>query len=162
MQPFQELYLSRIKPQNAYSDETSLYIKTGKQQRKYKLSLCSVADVYYFSKIFSDKNNCEPQFTVDIFKDDWSNRDNNYLWMTLSYCDVLQFDILNSDDLVRKIRNKYNGFPFIGTLCNQKFKKIYKLLRKSKYIKKVNPNIKRLSYIATKEISNKIIKKFDI
>ena len=162
MQPFQELYLARVIPQNAYSDETSLYVKTSEQQRKYKLSLCRVADVYYFSKIFSDKKNCDPQFTIDILKNEWLHRNDNYLWMNFSYCDVLQFDILNVDDLFRKIRNKYNGFPLIGRLCDQKFKKIFKLLKKSKYIKRVNSDLKSLSNLIIKEISKKVIKEFNI
>lgn len=162
MLSYQEYLIERIKPQNAYRDETSLYKKIGYQQRKFKLLLCKVAEVYYFNLIFSDRNNCSNYFTVDILKEDWLSRDENYLWMDISYCDVLQIDILSTNDLIRKISNKFNKFSLIGILNNQKFKKVYKLLKKYKYIKRKNPDIGELSYIVTRKMANTFIKKYNI
>lgn len=160
MQRSEELFLTKVKPQNAFCDESSFY--KGKTKRKFKLALCNISDVYYFNIINSDRDKCDCFFTVDILKEDWLFRDDKYLWLDCSYCDVLRYDILNASDLVRKIRNKYNKFSLIGRLCEKKFNKILKLIKKSKYMKRTNSDIKKLSNIVTREIAKMKIKELKL
>jgi hypothetical protein len=153
MQLSDDILLSKIITGNAYNDNISLEEKTGKTQSKYKLHLCEVAGVYFFNKITKNKKFCYRKFTVELCGDDWIDRDDRYLYLDISYCDATKYDFLNREEILIKIRNKKNGFIFIGTLCQTKFKKILKLIKQCKYAKSIDVSTSETAEIITNEIS---------
>ena len=152
------ILIGKIQIQNAYCDSISLEKKTGKKQFKYKLVLCKTLNIFYFSKLTTNEKSCDRRFTTKIFKEDWEDIDRNYLYADCSFCDVSKFEVLNELEILKKIKDTDNGFPFIGKLCNSCFKKVLELIEEIPLHKNMDIETSQNAEVVTDEIANLKIK----
>lgn len=113
--------LLKINPKSLYLDKKSKELSTGKIKRKYKLAGNMILDEYFFNFLTRQSSACIRRFTLCIEPKDWENETTeSRLGGQNSYCDVSKFELINKNDLLAKIRDKGNGFPFIARLCEEK------------------------------------------
>ena len=126
------ILIGKIQIQNAYSDNISFEKKTGKKHTKYKLALCKILDVFFFSKLTTNEKSCDQRFTVKIFKKDWDDWDDSYLYAESSFCDVTKFDVLNEVEILIRTEDGNN----IAEVCeNIESHKIGRFTRALRWLK---------------------------
>jgi len=138
-----DILLRKIKKAHTYFDKRSKEKATGLINEKYKLSGNVLLEIYTFFVLTTDKDACKRLLTLCIHQEDWEQKNPNYLNDEYSYCDITKYDVLNKDIILKKMRDRRNGFIFVAKLCNSKFKKLEKLYN----------NIRKYSQYVGKRIS---------
>lgn len=122
------ILLSKITPKHLYLDKKSKEFSTNVTKRKYKLAGNQILDQYFFNILTRNSSACKTQFTLCIEPKDWQNKvSGSYLGNQNSYCDLTKFELLSKSDLISKMRDRDNGFPFVAKLCQQKCKEFENL-----------------------------------
>ena len=143
-----DILLSKIVPKHLYLDKKSKESSTNIIKGKYKLAGNQILDQYFFNILTRKALACKTHFTICIERKDWENRvSKSYPSSENSYCDITKYELISKIDLIRKIKDKNNGFPFIAKLCEQKCRELENL----------KSGIGKCPYIssATKDIINR-------
>jgi hypothetical protein len=154
------LHLSKITKKHLYFDKKSKESTTEKINKKYKLAGNSVLGQYFFNILTKSLAACKPGLTLCIKRTDWENKIKGpYLTKPASYCDLTKYEWLDESVLLKKIKDRQNGFPCIAKLCEAKYKELQKLRKrmgKYPHITKETRNIVKRGL--TDNIDNLIIK----
>jgi hypothetical protein len=132
--------LGRIKNKHLYRDNRSIELTTLKQKPKNKLAgNKTILENYFFTILTKTLSACKHRLTLTIEQSDWENKVDNdeYLRLKYSYCDLTKFEIIERNDLLNKMRDKDNGFPYVARLGNSKHQKLQNLRKRMHYM----PNI---------------------
>ena len=116
---------------HVYCDERSIESGTKVIKRKYKI-FCNPIDAwdqYAFVITFGQKESTNENHTFIVKESDWEYKVNQFEGRKPylhgdSYCDVSKIDILTSDQIFYKIREKDNQFLCIAKLCGHHQKEI--------------------------------------
>lgn len=131
-----EVLLSKIAKRGLYYDKKSKEETTGVIKPKYKLAGNNIPAIeqYFFHVLATTLSVCKASVTLRIRQQDWEERvKGSYLPKDISYCDLTKFEIMDGLELLEKIKDKKNGFPYVAKLCSSKYEKLKKLGKKMKY-----------------------------
>lgn len=118
----------RIIKQHLYFDKKSLEEWTNTVKPKYKLAGNEILSQYFFNILTKDSSTCKTKCTLMIEQKDWENQVSGpYLTEKQSFCDLSKFEILGKKELVQKIRDGNNGFPYIARLRDAKYEELQSL-----------------------------------
>jgi hypothetical protein len=123
-----DVLLGKIETQKAYYDYKSLEKFTGKIGRKYKLagkifSLPPVLTLYPFFVLTTNKEACQKELTVCVQVSDWEDRQVGHLERE-SFMDIKKVDTLDKDEILSKLNDSENGFPYVARLSDNKFNEL--------------------------------------
>ena len=127
-----ELLLARIVKSHLYKDKRSLEKTTKRIRPKYKLARGIILEKYLFNLLTRTESACNRRLTLIIGKEDWENVTKEYPKKECSYCDITKCDILERDELLKKMRDKKNRFPYVAKLCDTKCKELENLWKKGR------------------------------
>lgn len=165
MDRYDKQSLSNIQKYFAYFDSKSLEKSTLKINGKYKLAgkpLQSL-NLYPFFVLTKTKETCFSYLRLCIEKKDWINRKPKYLEEDKSYTDLKnRVETLSAEELLKKIRDKENGFIVVAQLCKGKCTELQELMtRVFKSKKQISKESKRILAL-TLESSDEILKKLGL
>lgn len=128
----EKLLLAKIETQNAYFDKKSKEESTNMIKRKYKLTgnIFPAFNIYTFFVLTSNKDSCQRFLTIEIYCQDWEDREAKHLTASVSYIDIKRVEVMGKIDLLNKKRDIENGFLYVGRLSNEKYKKLQELRSK--------------------------------
>lgn len=139
-----DLLLGKIKKKHLYRDHKSKEVTTSKQKPKYKLAgnKNEILGNYFFTILTKESAACKRQLTVKIAQNDWEAKIDNeeYLRLEYSYCDITKYEIIERDELLSKMRDKDNGFPYVARLCESKHKEMQKLRKRMHCLPYIQPS----------------------
>lgn len=122
--------LQKIIKQNLYCDKKSKDPFINNQEGpKYKLAGNCLLEHYFFHVLTRRKGACKQLCTLTIQLQDWKNRVQSLKMADIGYCDLTKFDRIERTLLLKKIKDKENGFPYVAKLSDQKYKELIKLKR---------------------------------
>ena len=140
-----EVYLSKIVKRSLYCDKESKELITLKKKPKYKLAGNPILEKYFFHVLTTTKDACKKAVTLIINREDWEERAiDQYLPKETGYCDLRKYEIMDRSELLGKMKDKKNGFPYVAKLCIAKYDKLQKLKEKMKYNTLIPNEIKRI------------------
>ena len=61
---------------------------------------------------------------------DWENRNKCFQLADIGYCDLTKFEWIKRVLLLKKIKDKDNGFPYVAKLSDSKYQKLMALASK--------------------------------
>lgn len=126
-----KLLLSKIQTKNLFYDINSIEAVTGRERNKYKLAGNIITGVYTFFVTYSDDAHCKKHLTLTIPRSDWHNALTGYLKKPYSYIDLSKkVEVFGEAELLLKLRDTKNGFPFIACLCDKKYEELEDLRNK--------------------------------
>ncbi len=123
--------LSNIKQQNLYLDKQSIEPVLNRLRPKYKLAGHPILDHYFFHVLTTRKTACKLACTLEIGLDAWENKIHNHGLDPVGYCDMRDIERIGQKILLSKIKNPYNGFPYIARLSDNKYQEFQKLIEKA-------------------------------
>jgi hypothetical protein len=159
------LVLKKIQTQNAYYDRKSKEKFTNIIKPKYKLAGNILLEIYTFFVLTTEEQACQKFLTLKIMRDDWEDRNPNYLKASCSYLDIKKVEVLNKNEILQKCRDKQNGFPCVAKLCDKQFKQLRELRAKIQLSHRPVPTkITNLIFQALEEAkpADKIIDRLDL
>jgi hypothetical protein len=111
--------LEKISKSHCYYDKKSKNKNYPFEEKpKYKLAGKPFLNNYFFHILTTNKGACSKRVTLVIKKGDWIERASvRYLQEEVSYCDLESYEILIGNQLLKKMRDKKNGFFFAAKLC---------------------------------------------
>jgi hypothetical protein len=116
-----KLLLSVIIPRNAYLDKKSKEQSTGETNPKYKLAGNAILDHFFFNILTKRKSACIGRLTLCIENQDWEDKaKGSLLGRVQSYCDLTKYELLSKNDLIQKMKDRLNGFPYAAKLSKTK------------------------------------------
>jgi hypothetical protein len=125
------ILLLKIISRSLFLDKKSQESLTGVIKRKYKLAGNAILENYFFNILTRTYSACKADFTVCIEPNDWENKTlEPKFWGQNTYCDLTKCEILTKAQLVTKMKDKNNGFPFIAKLGERKFQQLQALRNK--------------------------------
>lgn len=148
MDYYDKRLLSDIQRFNAYCDEKSLEKTTGLEKRKYKLAAKFLIEFnsYPFFIFTTEPEACQGDLRFCVAKKDWLNRKSGYLEEPYSYTDLNnKVEILEPEEVLKKIKDRENGFLKVAKLCQNKCIELQQLipnLLKSK--RRILPETKKI------------------
>lgn len=154
----EKILLSKIKKTNLYFDKKSLEKPTNKIKPKYKLARNKLLEIYPFNILTKNKSACKKKLTLTIENVDWEYKIEGYLKEKYSYCDVTKCDILDEAELIAKIRDKNNTFPYVAKLCDKKYEKLEALCEKAMHIPYISKPVKDIIKLTLSDIADDKIK----
>ncbi len=160
--------IQTIKMQNAYADFKSFEKSTQKKKKKYKLAghiIDLSAMIFYpFFILTTRKRACQSVLTVCINKCDWEDKQVDHLSEECSFIDIKKVEPLSKDDILQKMKDPENGFPFAGRLSDKKFKELrekLKNLNQSRFTSEEQSALIQ-SALAEADIPKKILEKLSL
>jgi len=124
------ILLQKIKKQHLYYDKKSKEPFTNKIKRKYKLAGNCLLEHYFFHVLTRTKDACKKACTLTLRLKDWENRNKCFQLADIGYCDLTKFDRIERVLLLKKIKDKDNGFPYVAKLSDFKYKELINLASK--------------------------------
>lgn len=136
-----EILLKTILKQHLYYDKKSKDPYLNKTKPKYKLAGNCLLNNYFFHVLTTTKGACKKSCTVSLYLSDWKNVVSEFesKLSEVCYCDLTKFEMINRLNLLKKIKDNNNRFPYVCKLHNSKYKKLLKLekrMHKDPYISK--------------------------
>lgn len=131
------LLLQKITKQHLYHDKKSKDIFTNKIKPKYKLAGNCLLDYYFFHVLTTGEDACKRAYTLPLYLSDWECVVPVFKLKQVCYCDLTKYESINKTVLIEKMKDRDNGFAWVGRLCDYKYKKLLiliKKLRKSNYV----------------------------
>lgn len=127
------ILLRKIKVQHVYCDRKSLENFTGITKTKYKLAgnVITSLKIYTFFVATTNELACQRALTVQIQNTDWEQAVPGHLQSPISYIDITKVTPITEQELLNKIKDKTNGFPWIAKLCDTKFQELKALRNKA-------------------------------
>lgn len=158
-----QLLLQKIIEANLYQDKLSLEKHTSIQKPKYKLARKKILEDFLFHYLTTTKNACKKTSTITIKKQDWEDiASDEYLWADCSYCDISKYDLINEEELLKKIKDKNNGFPYVARMPIYKYKKLLKLCKKIKYILSISNETKEIIESSLHDIADEKLRQIGL
>lgn len=138
-----ELLLKRIVQRNLYRDAKSLEQSTNTTKAKLKLASNPLLEQYFFHVLTSRRVSCKRDCTLFIPSDEWEEVAHpHHLSEPLSCCDISKFELLGKDELIEKMRDRKNGFPYVARMPVKRYRQLKKLMKTAVW----------MQYIATEDI----------
>lgn len=139
------ILLQTIQKQHLYCDKKSKDPHTSKKKLKYKLAGNCLLTLYFFHVLTTSKDACKKSCTVSLNVPDWEGVVSEFKSeLRVCYCDLTKFENIERVILLQKMKDANNGFPYVGKLCNHKYKKMQqlrKILHKLPYVSDKEKNI---------------------
>jgi hypothetical protein len=154
--------LSNIKQQNLYLDKLSVDPATDQPNPKYKLAGNSILDHYFFHILTTRKDACKLVCTLEICLSEWENKIPNHGLAPIGYCDLRGIDLIRQKVLLSKIKNPYNGFPYIARLSNNKYQEFQKLIEKAYKLPWITSETKEMLKDGFKSIVKKMASELNL
>lgn len=133
-----ELLLRKIQAKHLYLDRKSKEPTTNTIKPKYKLAGNIILEQYFFNIITKTLSACKDRLTLKIEQKHWEDRVSGpYLKERVSFCDLTKWELLERKDLIEKMKDKANTFPYIARLCDSKYREL----------QHIRNRISRISYI---------------
>lgn len=127
-----ELLLGRIRQRNLYCDRQSREKLTDTVKPKLKLASRPVLDEYFFHVLTSQKGSCKARCTLFVRREEWTEvADVYYLGKPLSCCDITKFELIGKTELLYKMKDRKNGFPYVARMSPAKYGQLKKLAKKA-------------------------------
>ncbi len=113
--------LSEISERRCFKDWHS-EDERGNINDKYKLAAKQkIAGTYHFFVPTSQNYRANIPAVLCIEQSEWEDRRSGMLGESKSYIDLANIDVHSADDLIAKIKNPTNGFPYAATLSEARF-----------------------------------------
>ncbi|MFA6096857.1 MAG: hypothetical protein WC788_04485 [Candidatus Paceibacterota bacterium] len=162
----EKLLLSKIKTRNVFLDRKSKEKTTIVVKPKYKLSSSSILDIYIFFVLTSKEITCKKYYTLTVRKEEWEEKNSCYL-NGCSYIDITNIESFSKEELLIKIKDKFNGFPYVAKISDKKFSELKLLqnnINKGYNYSGISEETKDLINIALAEanIANETLKKLGL
>jgi hypothetical protein len=125
--------LMAIKQKHAYYDKKSQHPYIRKIIKpKYKLATLQFYDLgqYLFFVFTSDRTACQFQFLFSVTDADWREKVPGVA-LPASYCDHTRHEWLEQSELLFKIRDPRNGFPYVARLSDEKYSELQTIVKKA-------------------------------
>lgn len=141
--------LNKITKSCVYRDEKSLEEYTGIIKRKYKLAgnpaLGHYLGQYSFHVLTTTIGATRINITLVINRGDWENRaDGRFLQEDVSYCDLRKHEFIRREILLKKIKDRENGFEYVAKLCALKCEELLLLNARMQEDRYVSQEIKEI------------------
>lgn len=122
------LLLQKVKKQHLYYDKKSKDPHLNNKKPKYKLAGNCLLGHYFFHVLTTSKDACKKSCTIPLYIPDWENVVSEFKSkLEVCYCDLTKYDNIERVVLLHKIKDTNNGFPYVGKLCDNKYKKLLNL-----------------------------------
>ena len=146
------ILLNKITKQHIYCDKKSKEQSTNKIKPKYKLAGNFLLDECFFHVLTTRKGACKELCTLPLCLFGWE--DVVFVFKSklkdVCYCDLTKFEIMKCVILLKKMKDRKNGFPYVAKLSDQKYKELIKL---KKYLYKLPQTTKETREIIKKGIA---------
>lgn len=141
-----KILLQKILKKHLYCDKKSKDPHIDRIKPKYKLAGNFLLDDYFFHVLTTGKGACKRSCTISLYFSDWENIASEFesKLKEVCYCDLTKYEIVSRIGLIGKIRDRNNGFPYVGRLCDSKYKKLLKLeknVHRNPYLSKETKSI---------------------
>lgn len=161
-----KVLMNLVEPQFSYYDKKSFEEKTGIIKPKYKLlrkKLPFPLNSFIFFVLTTNANACERFFTLHLYQTDWINIKTGYLMENCSYLDIRKIEVLDENNVLKKMKDCDNKFLKIAKLSDKKFSEI-KTLYANSYQNpvKISEEIRELIEIATTDSEEKILQRLGL
>lgn len=135
-----ELIFNRLEKSEVRYDKKSFEESTGRIHPKYKVLISRYLEACVFHKFQSDRSSCSGKFRVCIAQGDYVEKKSEHLKHAFSYIDASKPDILDKEQIIKKINDPSNKFEHIGRLSEGKLAEIIRLLKAARKFSGFSPN----------------------